>query len=161
MRRGLALALALATGCAAAPALPDPSAELEAARADVAQAGFTFKVDVAFALDRYVVCDGLSCAELQVRRGRRTILLAREAWDSPARLRATLLDIWGRYQRPRAPTYRDKAESALRVLEHGAQAGIDDRGFLRRVYHRYGQLWPQVPEAERAELPPPGDLAYP
>ncbi len=155
------VALSLAAACAAPPGPPDPDAELSAARSDLASAGFEFAADVAFVLDPYVVCEAMSCAELQVRSGRRTVLLAREAWDSPARLRATLLDIWGLYQRPRAASYGDKAESALRVLQHGPDAGIDDRAFLRRVYHRYRQLYASVPEGERAQLPRPDDLAYP
>ncbi len=154
--------LALALGCAAAPApAPDPDAQLEAARQDLARAGFDFDADVSFARGPYVVCEAISCAELQVRSGRRTVLLAREAWDSPARLRASLLDIWGRYQKPRAPDYRDKAESALRVLRDGPRVGIEDLVFLRRVYHMYRQLWSQVPDKQRAALPRPDDLAYP
>ena len=140
---------------------PDPQTQLETARQDLARAGFEFDADVAFARDAYVVCEAISCAELQVRNGRRTVLLAREAWDSPMRLRASLLDIWGRYQKPRAPDYRDKAESALRVLQHGPRVGITDPVFLRRVYHMYGQLWSQVPPSQRGTLPGPGDLAYP
>ncbi len=157
----LAFPLALALACAAPPPPPDPEAQLLAARADLAAAGFSFEADVAFRADPYVVCDGLACAELQVRAGRRTVLLAREAWDSPARLRASLLDIWDRYRRPRAPDHRDRARSALRILEHGPAAGIDDVLFLRRVYHRYGQLFERLPESASGELPKPRDLVYP
>ena len=156
------LGIALALGCAAAPApAPDPHTQLEAAHQDLARAGFGFDADVNFARDPYVVCEAISCAELQVRNGRRTVLLAREAWDSPERLRASLLDIWGRYQKPRAPDYRDKAESALRVLSDGPRVGIADPVFLRRVYHMYRQLWSQVPPSQLGALPRPDDLAYP
>jgi hypothetical protein len=140
---------------------PDPRAAIDAALADLAAADFRFEPDVAFAEDRFVVCEGVSCSELKTVHGRRTVLIAREVFQSPSRLRATLLDMWGRYQQPRAPSTADQARSALRILQDGPRAGIDDTQLLRDTHHTYRQLYNSMKPAQRAELPRPDDLAYP
>ncbi len=139
----------------------DRPAEIDAALADLARGGFEFDADVAFARDAYVVCEGVSCAELRVVERRRTIVLSRDAFASPSRLRASLLDIWGRYQEPRAASGADQARSALRILRDGPRAGVSDRRLLREMHHLYRQLYGGLSEDERGELPSPDELEYP
>ena len=146
-------------GCAAL--LPNYTEALDAALADLAAAGFEFDADVAFAEDRFVVCESISCSELKIVHGRRTVLIARDAFQSPSLLRATLLDMWGRYQEPHAPTFFEQAQSALRTLREGRRAGITSVQLLRETYHTYRQLYRNLDADERAELPHPDDLAYP
>lgn len=156
----LALALPLGLACATATSERAPIT-IEAARADLAAGHFYFDSDVAFARDPYVVCVDLSCAELRVRDRRRTILLAPGAFASASRLRASLLDIWGRYENPGVPSPYQRAQSALRILEHGPKVGVTDRSLLRATHHRYGQLYLLLEPEKQAELPRPDDLAYP
>lgn len=156
----LALALPLPLACATASQGAAP-VTIEAALADLDGGGFRFESDVAFARDPYVVCAGITCAELRVRDRRRTILVAPEAFASASRLRASLLDIWGRYQEPRAASGADQARSALRILRDGPRAGVSDRRLLREMHHLYRQLYGGLSEDERGELPSPDELEYP
>jgi hypothetical protein len=139
----------------------DRPAEIDAAVADLARAGFEFDADVAFARDAYVMCEGVSCSELRIVERRRTILLARDAFASPSRLRASLLDIQGRYRNPRAASAADQARSAVRILRDGPRVGVSDRRLLRETHHLYRQLYGGLSADERAELPGPDDLEYP
>jgi hypothetical protein len=154
----LSLALLAGAGCAVSP---DRTSELDAAVADLAAGGYGFDPDVAFAEDDYVVCHSVSCSELRVVNGRRTVLLARDAFASPSRLRATLLDMQGRYQTPRPPARADQMRSALRILEGGPDVGVTDPGFLRRVHQSYRQLYDALEPAERKGLLAPDDVPYP
>ncbi len=156
----LALALPLPLACATASQGAAP-VTIEAALADLDGGGFRFESDVAFARDPYVVCAGITCAELRVRDRRRTILVAPEAFASASRLRASLLDIWGRYKHPGVPTPYERAESALRILKYGPRVGVTDRSLLRATQHRYRQLYELLEADQRDELPRPDDLAYP
>ena len=156
----LALALALSLACATGAPERAPIT-IEAARADLARAHFYFESDIAFERDPYVVCIDLSCAELRVRDRRRTILLAPEAFESASLLRASLLDIWGRYKNPGVPTPYQRAQSALRILKSGSEVGVTDRSLLRATHHRYGQLYLLLEPEQQGELPRPDDLAYP
>ena len=145
-------------GCALG--VPDRGPEIQAALRDLKGGGFEFDADLAYRIDRYVVCDGLSCTELRVIRGRRTILISPETFETPGRLRASLLDIWGRYKKPRTPTTADQARSALRIVSHGADVGIDRR-LRQHTHHSYRQLYTQLSPKEREPFPPPDDLVYP
>lgn len=158
MHRALAILLGAALGCAALG--PDRGPEIQAALRDLANGGFEFEADLAYQIDRYVVCDGFSCTELRVIRGRRTILIATDAFESPGRLRASLLDIWGRYQQPHAPSTADQAKSALRIVRHGAEVGVDRR-LRQEAHHGYRQLYAHLSAQERERFPPPDDLVYP
>ncbi len=111
--------------------------------------------------DPYAVCDGLACANLRLVRGRRTIGLAREAFSSPSRLRASLLEIWERYQEPRPGSVRDLARAALLVLSDGPRVGVNHRRTLRLAHHRYRQLWLQLDASERAGLTDPDRIPFP
>ena len=75
--------------------------------------------------DPRAVCDGLACADLVVENQRRTILVADGAFQSPSKLRASLLEIWARYQTPRHGNVRDLALGALTVAQDGAARGGD------------------------------------
>lgn len=156
----LALALPLGLACATATQ-GEPPVTIESALADLDRGHFRFEPDVAFARDEYVVCTGITCAELRVRDRRRTILLAPDAFASASRLRASLLDIWGRYKNPGIPTPSERAQSALRILKYGPGLGVTDRSLLRAIQHRYRQLYDLLDADERSELPRPDDLAYP
>ena len=103
----------------------------------------------------------MACADLVLIGERRTILLAPESFESPSRLRATLVEVWGRYQEPRTPRVRDLAEGSLRIQRDGPRAGVDDPVVLRDAYFSYRQLWQDLPPDERRDLPPPDTLAYP
>lgn len=162
-RLGFALpaaALALAVSCLLTrPA--DPGPRIHAALVDLQQAGFEFDADVRFRTDPFAACDGIACATLVILQERRTILLARDAASDEALLRASLLDIWERYQNPRPGSTRDLARGALRVVRDGPRVGVDDRALLRRAHHTYGQLYRSLAAEERADLPDPAALAFP
>lgn len=162
-RAGISLGLLVqALSCAAPPLeLAQHGDPLEAAIADLSAAGFEFAADVRLRSDALQSCDGLACAHLVMERQRRTILLAPEAFESGARLRATLLEIWERYPIPRPPSYRDSARGALRVLQDGPRVGVDDLHLLRRAHHIYRQHYSQLSKSERARLPHPDTLAFP
>ncbi len=162
MRAPLALpvVLSLAAACALLPR-PDPDAEIASALDDLREGGFKFDPDVRFREHRYTVCNGMACADLVLIGERRTILLAPESFESPSRLRATLVEVWGRYQEPRTPRVRDLAEGSLRIQRDGPRAGVDDPVVLRDAYFSYRQLWQDLPPDERRDLPPPDTLAYP
>lgn len=136
-------------------------AELEAALGDLARAGFEFEADVRFAVDRYASCDGIACADLTVMRGRRTVRIAEAAFDSPVRLRASLLEIWERYRQPRPRSTPDLARAAQRVLRDGPRVGVNDPAVLRRAHHRYRRLWQRLPPEQRSGLVDPDALDYP
>ena len=162
MRRAAALLpLVVLLGACVQALFPDPNAAIRMALHDLEQAGLEFDADVYFRRDPIVVCDGFSCAELRLERGRRWVLVSRDAFVTDAQLRASLIDVWGHYQRPRPPTFGDQARSALRILEKGPDAGIHDVAFLRRVHHRYRQLRGQVPPDERGDLPEADAVPYP
>ncbi|MFQ5696666.1 MAG: hypothetical protein ACE5IL_00075 [Myxococcota bacterium] len=139
----------------------DRGSELDQALQALAAAGYEFEADVRFRSDRYGVCQGLACADLRVERSRRTITLAPEAFSSDARLRATLLEIWGRYREPRSGSVRDLARSALRVLQEGPRVGIRDVALRRLAHHTYRQLYERLSGAERQGLPDPETLPFP
>ena len=140
---------------------PDRDAEIAAALSDLRVGGFSFAADVRVRADPYAVCDGLACANLKVVRGRRTIGLAREAFSNPSRLRASLLEIWDRYQEPRPGAARDLARAALLVVSDGPRVGVTDRRTLRLAYHGYRQLWLQLSPSERAGLLNPDQIPLP
>jgi hypothetical protein len=137
---------------------PDHTPEIPAALADLKAGGFEFGPDVAFRNDRYAVCDGLACADLIVDAGRRTIIVADGAFESPSRLRASLLEIWARYREPRRGNVRDLARAALLVAREGARAGVTAQDVLDDAAFRYQQLWERLEPAQRADLPPPAAL---
>ena len=140
---------------------PDRDAEITAALSDLRSGGFSFDPDVRVRTDPYAVCDGFACADLKLVRGRRTIGLAREAFSNPSRLRASLLEIWERYQEPRPGSVRDLARAALLVLSDGPRVGVNDRRTLRLAHHRYRQLWLQLDASERAGLTDPDRIPFP
>lgn len=137
---------------------PDRDAEIPPALADLARAGFHFDADVRFVYDPVTVCDGLTCADLVVVDERRTIRLAKPAFTSPSRLRATLLEIWPRYAKPRRSDLTDLARAALLVVTDGERAGVRDPEVVRSARFYYRQLWNQVPPASRRDLPAPDAL---
>lgn len=136
----------------------DRTAEIQPALADLARAGFVFAADVAFVHDRMTVCDGISCADLVVIAQRRTIRLANNAFTSPSKLRASLLEIWPRYTMPRRGDVPGLARAALLVVTDGARAGVTEPEVLREARFAYRQLWNQATPAERANLPSPESL---
>jgi len=159
-RVALTLLLALPLGCAALRT-PAPEARIEAALADLVRAGFEFDADVRFRYYRYSVCDGVACADLALIGTRRTIRIAPEAFENPSRLRATLLEIWERYQQPRPGSQPDLARGALRVIQDGPRVGVDDLYTLRRAHHIYRQLYEGLPPESRPGLPEPDTLRFP
>jgi hypothetical protein len=136
----------------------DRDAQIPPALADLGKAGFTFAADVRFAHDPMTVCDGLTCADIVVIEDRRTIRLANGAFASPSRLRATLLEIWPRYQKPRRSDVSGLARAALLVVNDGPRAGVTDPEVMSQARFFYRQLWNQLPPAERATLPAPDAL---
>lgn len=163
MSRLVALSLHVAiaaSGCALFSA-PERDAAIGAALSDLESAGFVFEIDVRFAAERYAVCDGLACGSIALVHGHRTVRLAPEAFDSPARLRATFLEIWERYQEPRPGSLRDLARGTLRVLRDGHRVGIDDEFLLRRAFYRYRQLYERLAVEHRKDLPAPDSLPFP
>lgn len=150
------LALTLAS-CAAFKAR-DRTAEIPPAVADLAAAGFPFPVDIRVVHDPMAVCDGITCADLVVIENRRTIRLANHAFTSPSKLRASLLEIWPRYERPKRGNLPDLAGGALLVVRDGARVGITDAEVIREARFTYRQLWNQLTPAERARFPAPESL---
>jgi hypothetical protein len=120
VQRALALALGigLATACVVAGS-KDAGPRIRQALVDLARAGFEFDADVRFRTDPYAVCAGVSCATLVVLKERRTVLLAQGALDSDAALRASLLDIWERYESPHPDSVCDELRGMLRVVRDG------------------------------------------
>lgn len=141
--------------------LGNPRSQLQSAARDLAAAGFGFEADVGFGVDRYGNCDGVSCADVVLYKGRRTIMVASDAFESRSRLRAALLEIWERYRQPHPGSVRDLARGALRVTRDGARAGVQDVEVLRRAHHGYRRFWLQLPEAERGDLPAPDAVPFP
>jgi hypothetical protein len=139
----------------------DRSAEIPPALADLAKAGFTFDADVRFVHEPIAVCDGLTCADIVVIDERRTIRLATGAFANPSRLRATLLEIWPRYQKPRRSDLHALAGAALLVVNDGPRAGVRDAEIMSQARFYYRQLWNRLPPDERAGLPAPETLATP
>ena len=146
-----------AAGCALFRA-PDRTPEIQPALADLEQGGFAFAADVVFRNDPHAVCDGLACADLVVENQRRTIVVADGAFVSPSKLRASLLEIWVRYQTPRHGNVRDLARAALVVVQDGRRAGVTDPGVLADARFVYAQLWRQLPPERRSDLPDPRQL---
>ncbi len=159
-RVALTLLLALPLACSVLRG-PQPEAQIEAALTDLAAAGFEFDADVRFHYYRYAVCDGMACADVALIDGWRTIRIALEAFDSPDRLRASLLEIWERYREPRPGSIPDLARGALRVIQDGPRVGVDDRYTLRRAHHVYRQLYGELPSERRTDLPQPDQLRFP
>ena len=157
IRTSLALLL---TGCVLTAA-PPAGNQLNAALLDLATAGFEFDADVRFMPDAYAVCNGLFCADLIMYKERRTIILAREAFDSRSRLRASLLEIWERYQEWRPGSVPDLARAALRVIQDGERVGVSDVYIRRHAHHRYRQLYEKLSAAEREPLTDPDSLIFP
>jgi hypothetical protein len=156
--RRAAILLGVALAACANFGRPDRNAEIPPALADLSRAGFSFDADVRFAHDPMTVCDGLTCADLVVIEDRRTIRLANGAFASPSRLRATLLEIWPRYAKPRRSDVPGLARAALLVVTDGARAGIVDPEVTSSARFYYRQLWNQTPPAARANLPAPDTL---
>jgi hypothetical protein len=161
--RGLSLGLAGVVGlaCVVGALPPDSAPKIRSALSDLDAAGFRFDADVRFRVDPYAVCEGLACADLVTLKERRTVLLAPEALRSDAVLRATLLEIWERYREPRPGSERDLARGALRVVQDGAAAGVDDEQVLERARLQYTQLYRALPRDDREGLPPPAEIALP
>ncbi|MGH9885849.1 MAG: hypothetical protein ACREBE_09990, partial [bacterium] len=132
--------------------------EIPPALGDLARAGFEFAPDVHFVHDPMMVCDRITCADLVLVSERRTIRLANGAFASPSMLRASLLEIWPRYELPRRGNVADLARGALLVVVDGERAGITDPEVLREARFAYRQLWREVSSADRARLPPPESL---
>jgi hypothetical protein len=139
---------------------PDRTPEIAPALADLEAAGFAFAPDVRLRNDPLAVCDGLACADLVVENERRTILVADGAFASPSKLRASLLEIWARYQTPRHGNVRDLARAALGVVQDGPRAGVSDPGVQADARFAYKQLWERLPPDKRTDLPDPSSLAH-
>lgn len=152
--------LVLALACSALLG-PPPEEQISSALADLAAGGFSFEADVRFRANRYGACDGVACADLALIRERRTILLAPDAFDSPAWLRASLLEIWERYRRPRPGSVPDLARGTLRVMRDGPRVGVDDPQLLRLAHRSYRRLYASLPPEKRADLPDPAGLPFP
>ena len=138
---------------------PDRSDELPPAIADLRAAGFEFAPDVRLRNDAHAVCDGMSCADLVIEKDTRTILVADGAFESPSKLRASLLEIWARYKEPRRGNVRDLARGALLVIQKGPSAGVTDPGVIGDARYVYKQLWDRLPDSQRADLPAPSSLS--
>jgi hypothetical protein len=162
VQRALALALGigLATACVVAGS-KDAGPRIRQALVDLARAGFEFDADVRFRTDPYAVCAGVSCATLVVLKERRTVLLAQGALDSDAALRASLLDIWERYESPHPDSVCDELRGMLRVVRDGPRVGVDDVDILRRAHHAYRRLYVGMRDSECGDLPQPDELAFP
>ena len=154
-----AIAAAASTGCL--PLISEPPPSVPNALYALADAGFEFEPDVQFRADRHASCDGFACADLVVIQERRTILLARDAFDSCDALRAALLEIWERYRDPQRGSTRDFARGALRVASDGSRVGIEEKAILRAAHHTYRQLFDQLPPAQRVDLPDPDTVSFP
>ena len=148
------------SGCSACTAFGpiDRSTEIAPAVAELAAAGFAFPADIRFVHDPMTVCDGITCADLVVIENRRTIRLANHAFLSPSKLRATLLEIWPRYEMPKRGSVPDLARGALLIVTDGARVGVTDREVLREARFAYRQLWNQLTPAQRKGLPAPESL---
>jgi hypothetical protein len=157
LRIGMILLAAALAACAAFKPR-DRSAEIPSAVAALAAAGFSFPVDIRIVHDPMAVCDGITCADLVVIDERRTIRLANHAFTNPSKLRASLLEIWPRYERPKRGNLPDLARGALLVVTDGARVGISDAEVTREARFAYRQLWNQLKPAERAGLPTPDSL---
>ena len=129
------------------------------ALADLEKGGFRFSADVRFAPDMFAVCDGIACADVVLVENRRTIRLADAAFQSPSKLRATLLEIWPRYELPRRANARELAQSALLVVREGPRAGVTDAETLADARFAYRRLYDQLAAAQRKDLPTPESLA--
>jgi hypothetical protein len=149
----IALSLVLAACAAFKPR--DRSAEIPPAVAELAAAGYSFPIDIRIVHDPMAVCDGITCADLVVIENRRTIRLANHAFTSPSKLRASLLEIWPRYERPKRGNLPDLASGALLVVREGARVGITDVEVIREARFTYRQLWNQLTPAERTRFPAP------
>lgn len=156
---GLALALLVAPGCTGVPT--SPRAEIQAGVDDLAAGGFEFQPDVHFGLDRYLSCDGITCADLLVIKERRTIMLAPDGLRSPSTVRASLLEIWERYREPRPGSLPDLARGAQRVLTDGPRVGVEDRHVLRKAHHTYRRLWTKLTPEQREGLQDPDSIPFP
>jgi hypothetical protein len=156
--RPAAILLGVALAACASFGRPDRNAEIPPALADLARAGFEFDADVRFVHDPMTVCDGLTCSDLVLIDDRRTIRLANGAFTSPSRLRATLLEIWPRYAKPRRSDVVGLARAALLVVTDGPRAGISDPEVMSSARFYYRQLWNLTPPATRANLPAPDTL---
>lgn len=154
-------AVLLGAVCSCALTGPEPRLQILDAVETLSRAEFRFEPDVAFARDAAAVCLDLSCAEVLVRRNRRTIVIAPEAFDTPDRLRATLLEVWHRYREPRPQSVRDRAGAALRVLLDGPAVGVRDRYLLREAFRVYRMRFEELSPAERQGLRDPDTLVYP
>jgi hypothetical protein len=162
VERALALALLLGVlpACVVAGS-KDAGLRIRQALVDLAQAGFEFDADVRFRTDPYAVCAGVSCATIVVLKERRTVLLAKGALDSDAALRASLLDIWERYESPHPDSVCDELRGMLRVVRDGPRVGVDDVGILRRAHHAYRRLHVALGDTECGDPPHPDELAFP
>ncbi len=145
-------------GCALVASDPRPA--LRAALGDLRAAGFEFEADVAFRVDPYRYCEGVSCADVLLIKERRTIAVAPEAVREPPLLRAALLEVWERYREPRPGSAPDLARGALRVVRDGGRVGVDV-ATLRRAQHGYRKLWKSLEPAQRAGLEDPDSLPFP
>jgi hypothetical protein len=159
MRAATAILLGVALSACALLPVPDRPAEIQAALADLAKGGFRFPADVNFVPDKFAVCDGIACADVVLIENRRTVRLAAGAFQNPSKLRATLLDVWPRYELPRRPNAHELAESALLVVREGPKAGITDPEVIADARFSYRRLYEQLAAAQRKDLPPPDSLA--
>jgi hypothetical protein len=137
----------------------DRSEEIRPALEDLERGGFRFAADVRFLPDRFAVCDGIACADVVMQDERRTIRLADGAFQSPSKLRATLLEVWPRYELPRRANVHELARSALLVAREGPRAGVTDPEVLADARYFYRRLYDQLAAAQRRDLPPPDSLA--
>ena len=159
LARAARFALLIALGCVATAR--DRGPEIATALGALAAAGFEFDADVRFRMERYAVCEGFACADLVLIAERRTIVLAPDAFESPARLRGSLLEVWERYREPRPGSLPDLARGSLRVIRDGRRVGVDDVHTLRLAHHSYRQLWNQLTAEQRSDLEDPDRLVFP
>jgi hypothetical protein len=157
--RAAAILVGVALAACAAIGPRDRSDEIQPALADLARGGFRFDADVRFTPDRIAVCDGLACADVVLKDDRRTIRLADGAFQSPSKLRATLLEVWPRYELPRRANAHELALSALLVAREGPRAGVTDPEVLADARYFYRRLYDQLAPPQRADLPSPESLA--